>query len=152
MGAVGAILWERGTGAAGVSGSPVWSQASLHAGLFTLKQQMPRSAARWPWGLWSCHGTALQLGEDWEILLWAFCGLSVGHGELQVNPNETAAAPSPRGCGGQLRSGVFQGTLSPATPLGEVISNDGKPTAFLLGFPADREILFTFFLKEFFFS
>lgn len=78
--------------------------------------------------------------------------LSVSHGELQVNPNEAAAAPSPRGCGGQLHSGVFQGTLSPATPLGEVISNDGKPTALLLGFPADREILFTFFLKEFFFS
>lgn len=60
--------------------------------------------------------------------------------------------PALEAVGGQLHLGVFQGTLSPATPLGEVISNDGKPTTFLLGFPADREILFTFFLKEFFFS
>lgn len=60
--------------------------------------------------------------------------------------------PALKAVGGQLHLGVFQGTLSPATPLGEVISNDGKPTTFLLGFPADREILFTFFLKEFFFS
>lgn len=48
-------------------------------------------------------------------------------GELQVNPNEAATAPSPgRAAGEWLLMGVFQGMFSPATPLGKVTSNDGE--------------------------
>lgn len=101
----------------GVSGWPVWSQASLHTGLLALEQQMPRSAAHWPQEVWSCCGTASHLGEDWEILFWVSCG-SMSHGELQVNPNEAAAAPSPRGCGGAAASGGFSGYTQPSHPPG----------------------------------
>lgn len=54
----------------GLSGWPVLSQASLHAGLFALEQPMPRSAAHRPQGVWSCCGTVLYLGESLLGFLW----------------------------------------------------------------------------------
>lgn len=137
----------------GVSGWAVWSQASLHAGLFALKQQMPRSAARWPWRGVELPWDSLIPGRGAGDSLLAFPWICLGAmGDCKSIQMKQLLLPALEAVGGQLHLGVFQGTFSPATPLGEVISNDGKPTMFLLGFPADREILFTFFLKEFFFS
>lgn len=75
--------------------------------------------------------------------------LSVSRGESQVNPNETAAAPSPRGLlGGGCIRGFFRVHSAQPPPWARSLPMMVKPMTFLSGFPADREILFTYFIKE----
>lgn len=102
--------------------------------------------------MWSCHGPGSYLGQEEEILPFLSSGLpriSVSRGESQGNPNEAAAAPSPWGLlGGGCLRGFFRVHSAQPPPWARPLPMMVKPTTFLLWFPADRETLFTFFIKE----
>lgn len=70
----------------------------------------------------SCDGPRLHQGEEKESLLFSSGlppNLSVSCGGTQIDPNETAAAPSPRGLPGGGCTWGFSGYVQPSHPPGQ---------------------------------